>query len=252
MPKLLLIEDDTDTREALCAVLAEEGYEVVAVVRAEDAFATVDTRAFDAVLTDSINPTASDPFGVAVDLARRVAPTPVGLHTGWVGGREPEAARRHFAFVCHKPTEIGDLLTLLAAVTAKRLDRGTSPEVDAAYRYFQLLSRRSWDDFAALCDDGVRYTLAGKSSLAATVDGKRAFRAFTERTFKAFPDAVFDDVYVYAVPDGLAARYTTCFTDPGGAAVRQSGSVQFRFRAGLITSIAVSTDDLRLESKMAR
>lgn len=252
MPRLLLIEDDVDTREALAGLLEEEGYEVTAVARAEQAFATVDEHAFDVVLTDSIAPTSSDPFATAVELAKRVAPTPVGLHTGWTGANSPEPARQHFAFVVHKPTDVGDLLDRLASVTARRLDRGTSPEADAAYRYFELLGARKWDEFVALCDESVRYTLAGKSSLAATIEGRRAFLAFTERTFKGFPDAAFDDVHVYAVDGGLAARYRARFTAPDGSVVRQSGSVQFRFKDGLITSIAVSTDDVRLEAKMAR
>ncbi len=85
--RILVVEDDTDTRELLCAVLRQTGADVSTVATVEDALAAIDARPPDVLVSDIGMPEAD-----GYDLIRAVRRLPRDA-----GGRTPAIALTAFA-----------------------------------------------------------------------------------------------------------------------------------------------------------
>ena len=250
MPRVLVADEDFDTREILAALLREEGYEVVVADSAANTFLALEEARFDAVLVDSLESWPDNQFGVAEKVAKEAAPAPVLLHTAWRApfAKDPRAAG--FASVLFKPAQTTDVLLRISSAIGGALPRTSAAEAEAVHAYFERLSARDWDGVASLCSDGVVYLLPGENKLSASVEGRQQFRDFTEQTFAHFPSAKFHEVSVYRTPEGLAASYLGSF-QTGGTKHDLPGRVLFRFdAAGLITRIQVGLNADKLLSKL--
>ncbi|MGZ3602766.1 MAG: response regulator [Ktedonobacterales bacterium] len=114
---LLIVEDSAEIRETLELVLTEEGYKVSLAPDLSRAFALVSEQTFDLVLTDLFTFSQVDPLQSVSQLRTRVAPTPIGVISGWQV--DPEYAKRQgFAFLLTKPFELEDLLACVATCLA--------------------------------------------------------------------------------------------------------------------------------------
>jgi CheY-like chemotaxis protein len=247
---ILVVEDDADIREILEILLGEEGYTGTFASSLDEALARIDSARYDLIVSDLLARQPTDPLSSVERLRERAAPTPVGLITGWKLAEE-EVKRRGFAFLLRKPFGLDDLLAHIAAGIHTQLSEEQQHLAKVARHYFAALGARDWDGLCALCADDVTYELPGVSSFAAEVRGKQAFRAFTEATFAQFPDAYFDDVRIYSLPKGLAARYEGHWVTPSGAE-RQSGAVIFHFAGDHIAQIGVRLNEAYLQARVER
>lgn len=107
--RLLVVEDSAEICETLEQVLTDEGYEVTIAPDLSHAFATLETQTFDLVLTDLFTVSQIDPLQSVSELRARVAPTAIGVVSGWQV--DPEYAKRQgFSFLLTKPFDLDELL----------------------------------------------------------------------------------------------------------------------------------------------
>ncbi len=248
MPQVLLVEDDPDIRETLMILLHDEGYQTQEASTPEQAFALLDTAAFDLIMTDLLTHDQKHPLTFAVSLRERVAPTPVAILTAWpVAAQSPDVA--DFAFVMTKPFDLDKLLTAIAAALQKHSSLSPEEEQRAhvVKQYFAALSACDWDALISLCADDVTYVLPGSDPLSATAEGNIAFRDYAASVFAHFPASCFEQVSVYATPGGMAARYQARWLGKNHIEQLQSGAVVFQFTGLHIQRIGIrlATDQLR-------
>lgn len=250
MVSILVVEDDDLIREALELLLIEGGYQPVTCASLAQALELVDERVFALILTDLFAQSKNDALASVTALRDRTQPTPIGILTAW-GVSDAEVAAQGFTFLANKPFDVDKLLTSIAAALQTPFGPEDEQRIAIVYRYFEMLTARDWDGLVGLCADNVTYMLPGESPFSAVIQGKEAFRAFTEKTFDQFRAARFDDVRIYATPQGLAARYMGTWDMGDQGEQRQSGSVVFRFNGALISQIGVHLNDLRLSALLA-
>jgi DNA-binding response OmpR family regulator len=123
---VLLVEDDAISRKALAALLAADGYAVIAVASGTEALAVLEARtvAIDLVVADLGLP---DVPGAAVVEALRARHTdlPVLVLTGREAD-DPvvrELVRRPLVAYAPKPVDLDQLTTAIAALLARRAPR---------------------------------------------------------------------------------------------------------------------------------
>lgn len=246
-PRVLVIDDDPDIRDALRLLLEDVGYEIAVAASRADALAQIDTATFQCILTDAFARTPDGALDSIRPLVERAQPTPVGLLTGWRLSPE-DIERAGVAFVATKPFDLDQLLASVAAAIATPLTPERQRQAAVVHAYFAALTARDWDALVALCTDDVTYVLPGESPFSGTIAGKAAFRAYTEETYRHFPAARFWDITVYAAPAGLAARFQGAWRAPDGSEPRMSGAAQFQFQGELIKQIGVRLNDERLRA----
>ncbi|MDB4966929.1 MAG: putative Histidine kinase [Myxococcales bacterium] len=115
--RVLLVEDDADSREALASLLAVGGFEVASADCGEAAVRTFAAGRFDAVLTDLDLPDL-DGWEVARRIRRLAPALPIALITGWTLALDANELRlRGVDLVLTKPVDprriIGALQRLL-------------------------------------------------------------------------------------------------------------------------------------------
>lgn len=246
MPHILLVEDDDAIRETLVLLLQDEGYQTQEAASLPEAFRLIERATFDLILTDLFTHDPAAPLASALALREQAAPTPVAILSAWpANATDPEAA--DFAFIMSKPFDLDALLTAIAAALDAPLNPEDDQRAQVARRYFSALSSHDWDTLVNLCADDVTYILPGNASLSATVEGKSAFRAYTEAVFAHFPAPHFDPVILYATPTGVAARYQSRWLAPNGEEERQSGAVNFQFSGLRIQRIGVHLANTQLQ-----
>ncbi len=246
-PRVLVIDDDPDIRDALRLLLEDAGYAVAVAASRADAFAQIDTAAFQCILTDAFTRTPAGALDSIRPLVERAQPTPVGLLTGWRLPQE-DIERVGVAFVATKPFDLDHLLASVAAAIATPLTPEQQRQAAVVHAYFAALTARDWDALIALCTDGVTYVLPGESLFSATVTGKAAFRAYTEETYRHFPAARFREITVYAAPAALAVRFQGTWRASDGSEPQLTGAVQFQFAGERIHQIGVQLNDERLRA----
>lgn len=246
MPQILLVEDDDAIRETLVLLLQDEGYQTQEATSVASALYLIEQATYDLILTDLFTHDPAAPLASALALREQAAPTPVAILSAWpANATDPEAA--DFAFIMSKPFDLDVLLTAIAAALDAPLNPEDDQRAQVARRYFSALSSHDWDTLVNLCADDVTYILPGNASLSATVEGKSAFRAYTEAVFAHFPAPHFDPVMLYATPTGVAARYQSRWLAPNGEEERQSGAVNFQFSGLRIQRIGVHLANTQLQ-----
>lgn len=239
---ILLIDDEEDFREAVKELVESEGYRCVAMASGPEALAELDAHVHHLVLTDALARKLELALEWATSLALRVAPVPVGLITGW---RVRLPAGSPIRFAISKPFEPSDLMLLIAAALAAPIEQGL--EAGVARAYFAALNARDWNALAALCTDDVRYVLPEGTPFSAVIEGRSAFRDYSEQTFRNFPDAHFDELSFYSTPGGVAARFASSWTGSAGKQ-RSAGSLMLRLAGDRISGIGVEMSPALLQS----
>lgn len=244
--RILVAEDDTDTREGLAAVLELVGWDVLQAASPDEAMRQLDDHRVDLLLTDLFGVDPDSAAESVRDLVARAHPVPVIVLTGWPLPRSklPSEIR----FVTRKPFDASELIAEVARALDQR-PSGDDPRVASVFTYFQALTGKDWPLLGSVVSDGVVYELPGDSRHAARVVGREPFLAFSEKVFREFADAVFDEVRVYELPRGLAARYQARWTLANGTATGQSGAALFEFEGARIAHVGVEVDAERLSQK---
>jgi CheY-like chemotaxis protein len=116
--KLVVVEDDPETREVELFLLASEGYQVVGVADGESALETIRREAADLVVLDLMLP-GKDGLEVLAELARdpATAATPVivvSAYVNHVGAREALRRAAQVKRVLDKPFDVAVLLDAVA------------------------------------------------------------------------------------------------------------------------------------------
>ena len=239
--RLLLIEDEHDTREMLALLLEASGFEVTTAATAHDAAGTLAAHAFDLVITDLLSDgTSVDDSWDAIDgLLRLAGPTPVGLVSGWPRVFQQKLDRR-VAFCLLKPVASVDLLA--AVSSAIDLPPVTPERIAVIRNYFAAIESGDYDALAGVCTESVVYNLPGEQPQAATVVGRDAFREFSRATFEAFSRPEFVLGTVRPLPDGALVSYVGSWTDSQGLRQVAPGHVLFVFSGVQIREIGVRVD----------
>jgi DNA-binding response OmpR family regulator len=124
--RVLIIEDDSENREALAAFLAAGGFQVGSAGTGAEGVALFAERPFDVVLTD-LRLADLDGFAVAREIKAVAPKTPIALVTGWRLDLEPEElAKRGIDLVITKPIEPSRFLAQVAALGARGEHGGAS------------------------------------------------------------------------------------------------------------------------------
>lgn len=238
--RLLIVEDDGDTRDILETVLREEGYMVAVAASPQEAARLLDEQVFHFILTDLFAEQADDSLQSVAWLRDQAQPTPIGVVTGWKISPE-EARRAGFACCIMKPFDLLDLLTSIAACLHVPLNPTQQRQAKIIERFYAALNAREWEQALALCAAQFAYYPAPHSLYAPArrLDGKERYRAYVEDVFQRLSVTRFEDLVLYARPKGMAARYTYGLTLPDGTAQRRAGASLFRFRGDRVAQIGV-------------
>lgn len=235
-PQILLYEPDPDLREKVEDLLTASGYRCATAGHLEPALEAADTNAFALVLAE-VGRGSAGVEGARV-LKERAHPAPLGLLCKDVR-LPPVPQDAGFAFSAVQPFVWEQLVSQVAEVLRRPLQAQDERAVALVERYFEALTNRNWSGLGELCTEDVVYALPAEGPYAQVIRGRDAFARFSEQTFAEFPKAKFHTVLVFALPEGLVARYTATWTSPGGEPVSQSGAVSFRFRGNAISEIGV-------------
>jgi CheY-like chemotaxis protein len=240
LPRLLIVEDDQDTRDILKTILNEEGYAVTLAESVQEAMALLDEEVFYFVLTDLFADKAEESLQSVVALGAHAQPTPIGVMTGWKLSQE-EVRRAGFACLVKKPFDLNDLLTTIAACLQIPLTPAQQRQAEVVERFYAALNARDWEGALALCAVRLVYFPASGSLYAPTrkLTGRGAYQAYVQDVFERLSLTRFEDVLLYASPKGLAARYSYGVTLPDGTPERRAGASVFRFHGALIAQIGM-------------
>lgn len=114
--RVLIAEDDATTRDALCEVLREEGYEVAEAHNGAEALALVSRFEPDLLLTDVKMPLL-DGVSLALLVREQQPALPVLLMAASPTTEQTRRARREGLRWLPKPLELSDLLSTVATIT---------------------------------------------------------------------------------------------------------------------------------------
>ncbi|HEX4448573.1 MAG TPA: response regulator [Polyangiaceae bacterium] len=124
-PTILVVDDDTDIRDAMCLILEHSGYQTVAAANGAEALRVLgerggDGRSVDLILLDMMMP-VMDGWGFRSSQLEwaAVAEIPVVVLTG-DGRASAKAAAIGAAGYLKKPLDLDDLLALVAVHCARR------------------------------------------------------------------------------------------------------------------------------------
>ena len=246
-PHLLLVEDDTDSRELLTMLLESCGFATVGAERTADARAQLEQTAFDVVLADfmvdSRDPAVS--WSALDELVQVAKPSPVGLLTGWP--IDPDQASAHeLAFVLPKPCKGEILLARLGRVLD--VPPLPPPQEQALRDYFRNLAAGDYDALVAGCTEDVLYHLpSGDPRFGTTVRGRAAFRDLTRKTFESFREAQFEILEIRPLPRGVIVRYLGSWRE-GEQRRALPGAVLFVLQGTEIAEIGIRVDLARMQA----
>jgi CheY-like chemotaxis protein len=115
--RILLVEDHSDTRQALSRLLSHFGHEISVADRAQNALNIIDSKEFDVVLCDIALPDGSG-YDVITE-AKRKRPVKAVALTGFGGTEDIERGKEAgFDFHLTKPVDIHELRAVLGQIAA--------------------------------------------------------------------------------------------------------------------------------------
>ena len=123
MTRILVIDDDLQTRDVLRQMLERAGYEVVEAGDGREGVQSFRTAPADLVITDQTMPHMSDE-ALSYELRCLCQDIPIILCTGFNHVMTPEKAQRlGVDAFCMKPLRIRDLSVMIRHVLAQRAAR---------------------------------------------------------------------------------------------------------------------------------
>ena len=133
MKRILIVEDEPDIQELLCAYLRDSGYETAAAGDGVTALALFQSQSFDLILLDLMLPKI-DGFGVC-ELIRRQSQVPILMLTALDGEEQQlRGFRLDIDDYVTKPFSMPVLLEKIRVI----LRRGTGPSEESCLRYRDL------------------------------------------------------------------------------------------------------------------
>ncbi len=115
--RILVVEDHSDTLEALSRLLSHFGHEISVADRAQNALNIIDSKEFDVVLCDIALPDGSG-YDVIAE-AKRKRPVKAVALTGFGGTEDIERGKdAGFDFHLTKPVDFHELRAVLGKIAA--------------------------------------------------------------------------------------------------------------------------------------
>lgn len=249
-PRLLLVEDDQETRDVVLDLLSEEGYVVTSATSLDEALAQVNRHVFDLILTDVIGWTAAVPLQAVERLREHAQPTPVGLFTSW-NISEDVVKAKGFAYLLKKPFDVSDLFALVAEFVARPLTPQQEGQAEVVRRYCEAIDAHDWQVCAALCRENVRYYPTPDSIFDRKVEvvGRAALLEQLGYNAVVAPDIHYLSYSLYGRPGGIAARYLATIGTPERR-TPFTGSILFAVEDGQIAQIGYRLDAEHLRAWM--
>ena len=241
-PRLLLVEDDQETRAIVLDVLSDEGYVVSSASSLAEALVQVNTQVFDLILTDVVEWKAEAPLQGVERVREQAQPTPVGVFTGWNVSEEVMKAKG-FACLLKKPFDLSDLLTLVAEFVARPLTAQQEARAEVVRRYCAAIDAHDWEACAALCCGDVRYYPTPDSLFDRKVEvvGRAALVEQLRYNAVVAPDIHYLSYSLYGRPGGIAVRYLATIGTPE-ARTSFTGSILFAVEDGQVAQIGYRLD----------
>ena len=245
MFRLLVIEDETDSRDMLELLLESGGYAVTAVDSEDAAVRALQVGGYDLVIADFVLQRMSVPacweyIARIVDVAK---PAPVGLLTGWNLRESPELDA--LAFVLRKPCTRDTLFAQVAATL--ELPPLSASAADTLRRYFRCIELGGgYEAFRSILTADFVYRLPGEDArFANEVHGVDEFIAFTARTFEQLRDPRFEIVAMRPLPEGALVEYVGSWREHDTTRA-MPGAVMFQLAGERIrrAEVRINVDEL--------
>jgi CheY-like chemotaxis protein len=252
--RLVVIERDADLRSMWADVLTEVGYVTDVVDSLGDALLLVEVETYDLALINLYAGSLSTALTPAHVLRRRVAPTPVGLLTTDPLVEEPHSPSP-FAFVQALPCDANSLLATIGAAINRPFSPRRRWQQLRVEQFLDALGNDDWPSAPAmLCTEDIACNLpadhagppiaeadgrGGASGARRWVYGCEGFSAYLRSAAAHYRRLICFDIHCYALPRGVAARFTYTFESPDGRRHRATGSLIFRFTRRRISRIGV-------------
>lgn len=142
--RLLVVDDDLDTRANLSDILAEFGYEVRTASDAKTALGLLDEQAFDIVLLDLKMP-GMDGLQCYRELKRRSASTVAILITGFADAETRKRADQLGVWrILPKPVDVPALMPMIAEAAGQPLLLVVDDDRDFCANLHDVLRQRSY------------------------------------------------------------------------------------------------------------
>jgi two-component system response regulator PilR (NtrC family) len=116
--RILVVEDEKDICESVCATLREDGYVVVSAATVAEARARIDAESFDAVVLDLWLP---DGNGDLVLRALATRPNPPAIVLASAATAAPALARKFGVHCLRKPYDLAQMVTALKTAMTQRM-----------------------------------------------------------------------------------------------------------------------------------
>lgn len=244
--RLLVIEDEADSRDMLSMLLETAGYDVTSVAQEEAAVRELLHGGFDLVLADLMLGHVSEDeawtyLKRVADLAR---PAPIGLVSGWADA-SAKARLAGAAFVLRKPCSGDDLFEQLA--TTLNLAALTRSAQDTLRDYFACIAAGEYHRFRSFLSSDFVYRLPSRDTRYANeVRGIEAFIEFSAKTFEQHAQPAFELQAMRPLPQGAIVEYVGSWNE-GNERRQMPGAVMFQMKDGLIVraDVRVNVDELR-------
>ena len=204
MERILIAEDDRNTREGLVELLSDEGYEVTGVTDGEQAYETARKRHFDILLTDMKMPRVN-----GLNLIKRVTgtspETSIIMMTAFATVETAVKAMRDGAFsYLTKPLKVDELLATIQGALREKQNRrrmeaspGTSSIPDPEIIGESAQIRGIFERVEKVARANTTVLLLGESGTGKSLIA----RAIHAKSYRR--DRPFVDVSCASIPEGL-------------------------------------------------
>lgn len=245
MARVLVIEDDADSRDLLVMLLDAGGYAVTSTESESTALRALHVGSYDVVLADLMlaRPSVTSSWEYIDHVVDVADPAPVGLLSGWQV-LEHDAAAHRLAFVLRKPCTRDDLFTQLA--TTLRLPPLSPSEIALLNEYFRCTESGDYECFRSILAPDFTYRLPGSDPrFSNEVRGIDSFIEFTARTFEAFLAPRFELGSIRPLPRGAMVEYVGSWQE-GTSRRSMPGAAMFALAGGRIqrAELRVNVDEL--------
>jgi CheY-like chemotaxis protein len=236
--RLLVVARDPSRREALLALLAEEGYVPSGVSSREEALAALEQQSYALLLADLVAGMSKHALSPAHILRRRAHPTPLGLLTAPAPVLE-QAHLDGFAFALPQPIEPPVLLTEVAACLNYPLSGPQQQQAETVRRFLEAWGLQAWRELLSLYTEEVACYSASPlpGATGRPFQGKLALLALLSQVRRRSQRLRIEAQGVYPRPHGLAVRYTGCVAEFGKSWEWVSGVALFAFAGERICQI---------------
>lgn len=119
LKRILIAEDDEQTRELLTALAREHGYEVVAVIDGIELLTIAETEKFDVIITDLMMKNLNGVSATEIMKMQGNA-TPVIALTG-INPKDMGLLLNSFTKIYQKPYDVGELFEYIDSLIENRL-----------------------------------------------------------------------------------------------------------------------------------